>query len=265
MLLRSPSAACRTLTHHILLHIPLLVSTPHTNRLGPLLSSALSTLWSLPLEPGLLSPSSALILSLLWWMFSAPSLLSSASGGGGSGGPGSSAPQSPSGSYSSSSSASSDDEGMSAPGSPRGGGGGGGGGAGGGAAGGGDPSSSGLNSLSQIIATVGGVGHSAHAGSPHSSSASSSVLHSPSGGKTKGGYRKVIRKDKQKHNESESRRRSRLRGQFMELRVAAKCTHTEHADTPALHPSHHLAPHCLRGRRLTRPPAAAAACGVFRQ
>ena len=47
----------------------------------------------------------------------------------------------------------------------------------------------------------------------------------PSGAnKTKGGYRKVIRKDKQKHNESESRRRSRLRGQFMELRTAAKCS-----------------------------------------
>jgi hypothetical protein len=37
------------------------------------------------------------------------------------------------------------------------------------------------------------------------------------------GYRKVIRKDKQKHNESESKRRSRLRKQFMELRDAAHC------------------------------------------
>ena len=52
-----------------------------------------------------------------------------------------------------------------------------------------------------------------------------SLPYVPSGhNKTKGGYRKVIRKDKQKHNESESRRRSRLRGQFMELRTAAKCS-----------------------------------------
>ena len=52
-----------------------------------------------------------------------------------------------------------------------------------------------------------------------------SLPYIPSGhNKTKGGYRKVIRKDKQKHNESESRRRSRLRGQFMELRTAAKCS-----------------------------------------
>ena len=58
-----------------------------------------------------------------------------------------------------------------------------------------------------------------------SPSSSSALPYLPSGhNKTKGGYRKVIRKDKQKHNESESRRRSRLRGQFMELRTAAKCS-----------------------------------------
>jgi hypothetical protein len=54
--------------------------------------------------------------------------------------------------------------------------------------------------------------------SPNSAAVSMTTA-SDAGGKS----RKLVRKDKAKHNESESRRRSRLRLQFLELRSASHC------------------------------------------